>query len=490
MRPDKLPVIIQGGMGAGVSSWKLANAVSRAGQLGVVSGTAMDVILARRLQAGDEGGHMRRALKHFPIPGVAQRIIDKYFVKDGKPHDKPYRAKPMPAEKPSRHLEELMVAGNFVEVFLAREGHDGPVGINFLEKIQLPTIPSLYGAMLAGVTFVLMGAGIPRAIPGAMDRLAQRQAVALRFDVADADRDAVHTTTFDPNTIWEGNAPTIDRPAFLAIVSSAPLASMLARKASGEVNGFVIEGPTAGGHNAPPRGAMQLSVEGEPIYGERDVPDLEAIKALGLPFWLAGSCAEPEKLDEALALGATGVQIGTAFAYCDESGLTRDIKDQVLAMSRAGLATVFTDPVASPTGFPFKVLTMDGTLSDADAYAQRTRICDLGYLRHAYTKDNGAIGWRCPSEPVADYLRKGGKLEDTVGRKCVCNGLMANIGLGQVQKQDVLEKPLITSGDDVATVARFLRPGADSYTARDVIDYLLGNDPLSEQAMQPITTGA
>jgi nitronate monooxygenase len=128
--------------------------------------------------------------------------------------------------------------------------------------------------------------------------------------VADADRDAVHTTTFDPNTIWEGNAPTIDRPAFLAIVSSAPLASMLARKASGEVNGFVIEGPTAGGHNAPPRGAMQLSVEGEPIYGERDVPDLEAIKALGLPFWLAGSCAEPEKLDEALALGATGVQIG------------------------------------------------------------------------------------------------------------------------------------------------------------------------------------
>jgi nitronate monooxygenase len=168
-----------------------------------------------------------------------------------------------------------------------------------------------------------------------------------------------------------------------------------------------------------------------------------------------------------------GSRSGTAFAYCDESGLTRDIKDQVLAMSRAGLATVFTDPVASPTGFPFKVLTMDGTLSDADAYAQRTRICDLGYLRHAYTKDNGAIGWRCPSEPVADYLRKGGKLEDTVGRKCVCNGLMANIGLGQVQKQDVLEKPLITSGDDVATVARFPparrrfvhRPGRDRLPA-------------------------
>jgi NAD(P)H-dependent flavin oxidoreductase YrpB (nitropropane dioxygenase family) len=45
---------------------------------------------------------------------------------------------------------------------------------------------------------------------------------------------------------------------------------MLARKASGRVNGFVVEGPTAGGHNAPPRGRLQLSVEGEPIYRERD----------------------------------------------------------------------------------------------------------------------------------------------------------------------------------------------------------------------------
>ena len=82
-------------MGAGVSSWTLANAVSKAGQLGVVSGTALDVILARRLQAGDLGGHMRRALSKFPIPDVAQRIIDRYFVEGGKPADKPFKAKPI-----------------------------------------------------------------------------------------------------------------------------------------------------------------------------------------------------------------------------------------------------------------------------------------------------------------------------------------------------------------------------------------------------------
>ena len=49
------------------------------------------------------------------------------------------------------------------------------------------------------------------------------------------------------------------------------------------------------------------------------------------------------------------MQIGTAFAYCEESGLDPGTVKEVLAMSRKGKAHVFTDPVASPTGFPFKV---------------------------------------------------------------------------------------------------------------------------------------
>ena len=65
------PLIIQGGMGVGVSNWVLAKAVSLRGQLGVVSGTCVDTLLVRRLQDGDEGGHMRRAMAAFPIPDVA-----------------------------------------------------------------------------------------------------------------------------------------------------------------------------------------------------------------------------------------------------------------------------------------------------------------------------------------------------------------------------------------------------------------------------------
>ena len=74
---------------------------------------------------------------------------------------------------------------------------------------------------------------------------------------------------------------------------------------------------------------------------------------------------------------------------------------------------------------------------------------------------------------MAAYLDKAGRREDTVGRKCVCNGLMANIGLGQ--KRGVTEEAgLVTSGDDLTTLTRFMSAGSSRYTAADVIAALLG----------------
>ena len=484
MTDKPLPTIIQGGMGIAVSGWRLARAVSTTGQMGVVSGTALDTVLARHLQCGDEGGHVRRALGHFPIPGVAERILERYFVEGGKPEGKAYRASPIPSLKPGRHLQDLLVASNFVEVFLAREGHDNPVGVNFLEKIQLPTLPSIYGAMLAGVSWVLMGAGIPRTIPGVLDRLAKGEPTELQVNVAGTGRRDDVVTQFDPQDYAYGEKLELPRPKFAAIISSATLATMLKRKSTGEVNGFIVEGFSAGGHNAPPRGKMKLTENGEPIYGERDIPDIEAIAALGLPFWMAGSCARPEVVADVVQRGATGVQVGTAFAYCEESALDPKLKRQVLAASRAGTASVFTDPVASPAGFPFKVVQIEDSLSEESNYQARKRICDLGYLRHAYEKEDGSIGWRCPAEPEKDYLRKGGNIEDTEGRKCICNALMANISMGQLGRNGQPEGALVTSGDDVADVARLLPDGADSYTAVDVVEYLLADMAKEKKSPQ------
>jgi nitronate monooxygenase len=105
--------------------------------------------------------------------------------------------------------------------------------------------------------------------------------------------------------------------------------------------------------------------------------------------------------------------------------------------------------------------------------AARTRVCDLGYLREPYAIEGEKIGYRCSAEPVATYVAKGGKIEDTVGRKCLCNALMANIGHGQLRKDGTVEPPLVTVGDDLNTAAEFLKNGRDSYSAVDVVKSLL-----------------
>ncbi len=469
------PLIIQGGMGAAISNWNLANAVSRLGQLGVVSGTALDLTISRRLQMGDPDGDIRRALQHFPVSSIVKKIIDTYFIAGGKAEDTPFKNPSMFSVKPARALQELNIVGNFVEVFLAKEGHDGPVGINYLEKIQMPNLSAIYGAMLAGVDYILMGAGIPKEIPGIIDRLTHHGEVSIKINAIGA-TDALKMF-FEPKQIIQQHLPELKRPKFLPIIASAILALTLYKKSTGKVDGFIIESPTAGGHNAPPRGAMKLNEEGEPIYGDKDIVDLEKIRKLGLPFWLAGSYGKPEKLTEALSLGAAGVQVGTAFAFCEESGLTPEFRLKVLKKVAEGTAAIRTDPLASPTGFPFKVVELEETNSEEDVYLKRKRICDLGFLREVYIKEDGAPGYRCPSEPVDTYVKKGGRLEDAAGRKCLCNSLMANAGYPQVQKDGSEEKPLLTAGDDLVNLGHFLEGGRTTYSAKDVIEYILKEQP-------------
>ena len=484
----QFPKIIQGGMGVGVSNWRLANAVSKLGQLGVVSGTALDSLFVRRLGDGDPGGHVRRGLDAFPFPEMAQRIWDEYYVPGGKAASVPYALPPMHQRRDVRKVVELCIVSNFVEVYLARDGHKNPVGINFLEKVQMPHLASIFGAMLAGVGYVLMGAGIPLHIPGVLDALAGLRPAHYHLAVTGASQDQDTAMNFDPADYVQSPLPLLDRPRFLAIVSSNTLATTMLRRATGRVDGLVIETPIAGGHNAPPRGKLLLNANGEPIYGERDQVDIAGLRALGVPFWMAGGYGNAKSLRFALDQGAAGVQVGTAFAFSEESGMRPDLKNELLAQAVTNSGVVFTDPLASPTGFPFKVAILQGSYSEAAVAEARTRVCDIGLLRESYTQPNGKIGYRCAAEPVANYVAKGGKVEETVGRKCLCNALMANIGHQQTRKDGSLEPPLVTVGDDLNNVAQFLQPGRTSYTAADVVKSLLSltADAVVEEQDEPV----
>lgn len=474
----RVPSIIQGGMGVAISTWPLARAVARLGQLGVVSGTGLAGVMACRLMDGDLGGHTRRALAGFPLAEFTWPILQRYHVPGGKAPGAPYHPLPPPYTlRPPRSLDRLTAIANFVEVFLAKGGHTGPIGINLLEKVQMPTPASLYGAMLAGVDYVLMGAGIPTQIPGLLDRLSEHQPVSYRLDVQGAlpsDETRIH---FDPEDLFPGMSERMGplrRPKFLPIISSVVLAQALLKRSDGAVDGFVVEGPTAGGHNAPPRGPLKLNARGEPVYGTKDLVDPEKMRQLGLPFWLAGGYGHPAQLQNALAAGAAGVQVGTAFAMCDESGLDPMLKRRLLRHVLDGTGQIFTSPNVSPTGFPFKVVQLEGTLSEKAVHEARPRVCDLGFLRTPFRKADGSLGYRCPSEPVQSYVQKGGLLADTEGRCCFCNSLLAGAGHQQQRPGGSPEPAIVTAGDDLGTVRQFIPAGQTSYSAADVVNHLLG----------------
>lgn len=460
-----------------VSGWPLAKAVAKEGELGVVSGTALEVVCARRLQLGDPGGHVRRALAAFPAPGTADRVLEAYYVPGGKPEATPFRNVRSFTIQPTDALQELTVAANFVEVFLAKEGHQGRVGINYMRKIELPLIFALYGAVLAGVDYVIVGAGNPKELPELVTRLSYHQEVGLSLRVqglTSGDDDV--EVRFDPQAVTGGDLPALARPEFLAIVASLDLAAGLAASDVYRPDGFIVEGSSAGGHNAPPRGPRRVDERGQPVYDQRDHVDLMGMAELGLPFWLAGSYGTPTGLVAALGAGAAGIQVGTSFALCRESGLDPQLKRRILRQVGDGTIDVRNDWRASPTGFPFKVVEVEGTLSDPQIYADRRRVCDLGVLRVPYKTPEGSIGYRCPGEPERAYSGvKGGRAANIEGRLCLCNGLFATAGFAQLRPSGYIEPPVITGGADYVAVAHLLDTLPDDrelYSASDVINYL------------------
>lgn len=165
------------------------------------------------------------------------------------------------------------------------------------------------------------------------------------------------------------------------------------------------------------------------------------------------------------------MQVGTIFALSAESGLKPELRDRPLGDLADDDLQVRTEALGSPTGFPFKVAAVPGTLTDDDdVYAERPRLCDLGYLRTPFEQPDGRLGCRCPAEPVAHFVRKGGSEQETVGRKCLCNALTADAGLAQQRGDGYVEPALVTLGEDVVRAKELARRHPDGWSAADALD--------------------
>ena len=505
--------LIQGGMGVYVSNWRLARAVAMEQPsitAGTISGTALDIVYVRLLQLGDPGEHVRRALAAFDAQfGVAigQKILTHYFIQGGKTPTARFKNAPkqmvrlpngsdiLPAQvqpgtpvalKMEPDTIELLIVAGFAEVWLASQGHAGKIFINFLHKVELPLIYTMYGAMLAGVEGVIVGAGNPDGLPAVCTSLAQHAIVTHELPVLYRESGETFQLTFDPKQVADGKLAQkpLARPAFLAIVSLQNLVQALAQSQTEPPDGFIIEHHTAGGHNAGPQGPLKKDEKGQPIYGPEDEPDLQAIRQVGRPFWLAGGYGSHAKLAQALSLGATGVQVGSVFALTEESGMKPAYRSAIMAKlkketddSSLVLTTLF-----SPTGFPFKVVQLDDTLADPAVYTARQRVCDIGLLQQrglSKPVEDGSrrLFQRCPAAPLDDFASKRGLPLNTTDRRCLCNGLLSTVGLGQagLQNGEKKEEPaIVTLGNHLDGIRRLSRNGQSPYWVHDVIADILG----------------
>ncbi len=464
-----LPKVIQGGMGVNVSGWHLARSVSLLGGRGTISGVVLQRLLPRVLQLGDPGGHMRRALSHFPFPHISEPLIKIYFVEGGIPKGKSFKSVPMFTVNPTSLLIALTVCSNFAFVWLAKENNPNPISINYLEKIAMHHVYAITGAMLAGVDYITMGAGIPLQIPKLIDDIYNGREASYRVPVIGDDIKS-HTMKFDAEKFFGDRLPKMKKPGFVPIIASNLLANMFMKKLpAGSIDGFVVEEPTAGGHNAPPR-KLLLGAQGEPlpVYGEKDFVDYPLLAKLGIPFWIGGSHASPEKLKWALSVGASGIQAGSIFALCEESGMNPELRKKIRKLGFNNELTIRTDMRISPTGFPFKVVELGETIADSGVYNERARICNQGELVSLYEKADGTIGYRCASEPLTNFFVKGGNVADCEGRGCLCNGLMSAVDLGNPS-----EAPIITMGDDLSFLKLIMKDDEGDYFAQDAMNYLL-----------------
>ena len=499
-------------MGVYVSNWRLAKAVAveKPGiTAGTVSGTGLDIVYVRLLQLGDPGRHIRRALAAFDTlfgVSIGQKIIDRYFIDGGKAPTTRFKNAPkqmarlpdgtdilpspvQPNLPVSLNMEadtiELLIATGFAEVWLAKQGHAGRIFINFLHKVELPLIYTLYGAMLAGVDGIIVGAGNPDGLPAICSRLVEHASVTAELSVLYRESGETFQLTFDPRQVAQGKlaGKTLHRPAFLAIVSLENLVQALAHSQSEPPDGFIIEHHTAGGHNAGPQGPLKKDARGQPIYGAEDEPDLQAIRKVGLPFWLAGGYGSHEKLEQALKLGATGVQVGSVFALTEESGIKATYRSAILGQLKKGVedSELVLTTLFSPTGFPFKVVQLEDTLAQETVYASRRRVCDIGLLQQRGLTKPAADGTRrlfqrCPAAPVDDFVSKRGLPINAGERRCLCNGLLACVGLGQTGLQNgqpVDEPAIVTLGNHLDGIRRLSRNGQTSYWVRDVVADIL-----------------
>ena len=123
------------------------------------------------------------------------------------------------------------------------------------------------------------------------------------------------------------------REAGCRILSSATTVAEAERLAELGVDAVIAQGAEAGGH----RGSFLVAGDDGPVGTLALVP--QVVDAVDVPVIAAGGIADGRGLAAALALGAAGAQIGTAFLACPEATV-HSLHREALRSARAEQTTI------------------------------------------------------------------------------------------------------------------------------------------------------
>ncbi len=192
-----------------------------------------------------------------------------------------------------------------------------PFGINLFAPTPLPPVPADTRAALASVAPYFAELGLPA--PAAPD--APADAFPALFEAALESGAAAFSFTF--GILPAAAIAAIKGRGMFLMGTATNVAESLALERAG-VDAVVAQGAEAGGHRATFAGEPDAGMVGTIAL----VPQIaDAIK---VPVIASGGIMDGRGIAAALALGASGVQLGTAFLTCDEAGIPEAYKLAIL----------------------------------------------------------------------------------------------------------------------------------------------------------------
>jgi len=228
-----------------------------------------------------------------------------------------------------------------------------PFGINLFAPSPAPALPANARAALERVAPYFAELGLP---PPAVPAAAADAFPAL-FEAALASGASVFSFTF--GVLPAGAIAAIKARGMFLMGTATNVAEAVALERAG-VDAVVAQGSEAGGH----RGTFAGDVDAGMVGTIALVPQIaDAVK---VPVIASGGIMDGRGIAAALALGASGVQLGTAFLTCNEAGIPEAYKQAIVGARESDTRITRAFSGRAARGIVNRFMTEVGRTGDAD----------------------------------------------------------------------------------------------------------------------------